>query len=219
MAKNGDQSRTKMRFLKAFEFLMSTQRLTSTEKLVMIVICRFWPNPFWDSNASIAKSLGISVRYVEKIIKSLATKGFIKRGYAHTKRNGRLHTVRVILPLCFPEPCRLKINWVKQTEHMDGQQAEHPDGERPNSSSFLPEQTDDLLEKNRRINTKATPSPLPTEGQAPALLEDIKIKVKKGIVKFCNTFGGSKIFSPLPQKDFEKKRHKQIKAVLADEKK
>ena len=190
-------------FARAYDFLLKDSNLTSAEKLVMIIICRYWPRPYWDTNEQIAKDLGFTERYVEKIIKSLADKKYIKRGYAHTTKNDRPHTVRVIVPKCFPEQSNAKIKWVK-TEHMDGQDTEHTDGNSPNSSSFLPEHTDDLLERNRKeiekSNKKAMPTPLPAEGQAPALLKTTK----------------SKQLSP---EEFEQRKQQQLKALLKDKKK
>jgi hypothetical protein len=142
----------------------------------MIIICRYWPNPYWDTNAQIAKDTGYGERYIEKIIKSLVTKGYIKRGFSHAARSGRPHTVRVIEATCFPVKSNAKIKWVKP-EQMDGKDTEQSDGKRPNSSSAPPEQMGDLLKRNRRIKDKeATPSPLPAGGQAPALLKKAEIE-------------------------------------------
>ena len=156
--------------MKAYNFLLNKPGLTSAEKLVMIVVCRFWPNPYWDSNSEISKALGFTERYVERVVKSLADKGVIKRGYAHMVRNGRPHTVRVIVPRCFPEIPNRRIKWVKP-EHTDGEQPEHVDGHCPNSSSFLPEHTVDLLDENKR-GKEIAPEPLPGGGQAPAQKRD-----------------------------------------------
>ena len=102
----------------------------------------------------------------------------IKQGYAHTTKKGRQHTVRVIVPKCFPFKSNAKIKWVKQPVHMDGQHTEDMDGNCPNNSSFLPEQSDDLLERSKKEinkrNKMAMPSPLPAEGQASALLKTPK---------------------------------------------
>lgn len=202
-------------FMKAHPFLLERTDLTSAEKLVMIVVGRFWPNPYWGTNIKISKELGFTERYIEKVVKSLADKGVIKRGYAHTTKNGRPHTVRVIAPLCFSEKCKLNINWIKP-EHTDGQQTEHIGGGCPNNSSFLPEQSDDLLEKNRQRNRKATPTPLPAGGQAPALLDNQengqqtkleRLKAKLGL-------GGRKTFQPLSKAKFKRCKQKQIKALL-----
>lgn len=197
MAKQAVNQETTIPFMRAFCFLLNMKDLTSAEKLVLIVICRFWPNPYWDSNEEIARSLGFTERYIEKVVKSLADKGIIKRGYAHIIKNGKPHTVRVIVPKCFPCKSSYKINWIKP-EQMDGQQTEHKDGHRPNNSSFLPEQMDDLLEKNRKVNKKATPTPMPAE-QASALLTDKKTK-------------------SLTPEELEKERQRQIRAVRAAEK-
>lgn len=191
MAKEAKNQKPGIPFMKAYNFLLNKPSLTSAEKLVMVVVCRFWPNPYWDSNGEVARSLALSERYIEKVVKSLADKGVIKRGYAHITKNGRPHTVRVIVPRCFPKTPGHKVKWVK-TEHMDGQQTEHIDGDCPNNSSFLPEQLDDLLDKNRQINRKTAPTPLPAGGQAPALLEDRKKDAQAEVEQFKNSFGSSK---------------------------
>jgi len=156
--------------MKGYNFLLNKAGLTSAEKLVMIVVCRFWPNPFWASNGEVAKALGFSERYVEKVIKSLAEKRIIKRGYAHIVKNGNPHTIRILMPRCFPKIPGHRIKWLKP-EHMDGKQSEHTDGHCPNNSSFLPEHMAPLLEENRR-GKEITPEPLPGGGQAPAEKRD-----------------------------------------------
>lgn len=166
MAKETENIKAEIPFMKAYNFLLNKAGLTSAEKLVMIVVCRFWPNPYWASNGEVSKALGFTERYVEKVIKSLAEKRIIKRGYAHVDRNGRPHTIRVIIPCCFPKIPGHRIKWVKP-EHMDGGQTEQMDGCCPNNSSFLPEHTDDLLDNNRRERERP-PEPLPGGGQAPA---------------------------------------------------
>jgi hypothetical protein len=159
-------------FARAYNFLLKDKKLTSAEKLVMIVICRYWPSPYWGTNQHTAEDLGFSERYIEKVIKNLAGKGYIKRGYAHTTKNDRPHTVRVIVPKCFPGKSKAKIKWMKPPEHVDGQHTEHMDGDCPNNGSFLPEHTDDLLDRNRKINRKAMPAPLPAKGQASTLQDN-----------------------------------------------
>jgi hypothetical protein len=122
---------TDIPFMKAYKLLLNKAGLTSAEKLVMIVICRFWPNPYWDSNSEVAKTLCFTERYVEKVIKSLSEKRMIKRGYAHIDKGGNPHTVRVIVPCCFPKIPGHKIKWIKP-ERMDGGQTEQVDGYCPN---------------------------------------------------------------------------------------
>lgn len=134
---------------------------------------------YWGSNSTIAKKIGHSERYVEKLAERLAKKRWIRRGYAHKSHNGELRTVRVIIPLCFPEKYKCLINWISP-EQTDGQQTEQQDGITPNNRTFLPEQQDDLLERNREKNKKATPSPLPASGQATALQDkrqEVELKI------------------------------------------
>ena len=177
-------------FARAYNFLLKDKNLTSAEKLVMIVVCRYWPNPYWAANKQIAEDLGFTERYVEKIVKSLEDKGYIKRGYAHTTKNARPHTVRVIAPKCFPVKSNAKIKWVKPPEHMDGQHTEDMDGNSPNNSSFLPEQPDDLLDRNKKGIKK----------------QCFRHRLSKGRLQHC-------LKSPKPgtQREFEQRRQKMIR--------
>lgn len=190
-------------FAKAYNFLLRDRNLTTAEKLVMIAICRYWPRPYWDTNEHTAEDLGFGERYIEKVIKNLADKGYIKRGYAHTTKKGKPHTVRVIVPKCFPVKSNAKVKWVKQPEHTDGQHTEHIDGNSPNNSSFLPEQSDDLLERSKKEinkrNKKAMPTPLPAKGQASALPKTPKT-------------------TKLSPQEFEQRRQEQIRDLRKSEK-
>jgi len=215
-----DNAKLDLPFAKAYNFLLADTKLTASEKMVMIIVCRYWPNPYWDTNAQIAKEIGFTERYIEKIIKRLANKRYIKRGFAHTTRNYRPHTVRVIVPRCFGFNPPKKIKWI-QPEQMDGQQTERVDGQFPNKRTQSPEHTDDLLERKREkeanLNRKATPAPLPARGQASALLEDREMEQKTNIEQFKQKFGiGAKREQrkhPSPA-EFEKKKQQQIKALL-----
>lgn len=216
MAKEAENQKTKMTFMKAYGFLLERADLSSAEKLALIVVCRYWPNPYWDSNAEISRTLGCTERYIEKVVKSLADKGIIKRGYAHITINGKPHTVRVIAPLCFPKTSCCKINWVKP-ERMDGEQTEHMDGNCPNNSQLAPERSDDLLEKSRGINRKATPAPLPAEGQAPALLRHRTEEEQAQIERFKKKHGvgGWQRTPQLTPEQKEQRKQEQIKELLA----
>jgi hypothetical protein len=213
MNKQVKERKTDIPFMKAYNFLLDKANLTSAEKLVMIVVCRFWPNPYWDSNCQVAKALGFTERYVEKIIKSLADKRIIKRGYAHIERNGRPHTVRVIMPCCFPKIPGYRIKWVKP-EHMDGGQTEHMDGCYPNNSSFLPEQKDDLLEENRQ-GKEITPEPLPGGGQAPAEKKEPGQQTNAPQSKINNFRIHRRRQTPkLTPVEMEQRKQDQLKALL-----
>jgi len=135
------------------------------------------------------------------IINRLAKKGYIKRGYDHTNKNGKPHTVRVIAPFCFPEKCKKIINWVS-TEQQFGQQTEQQFGFTPNNGSFSTEQQFDLLERNKKVNKNATPAPLPVAGQASALSPIFKTTSKPVQL------------SPV---EFEESRQRNRKALLTAE--
>lgn len=202
--KINDKTKSDLPFAKAYNFLLEDHNLASAEKLVMIVICRYWPRAYWDTNEHTAEDLGFSERYIEKVIKSLAGKGYIKRGYAHTTRNNRPHTVRVIVPKCFPIKSNAKVKWIKQPEQLDGQHTEHTDANRPNSCSFLPEQPDDLLERSKKEikkrNRKAMLAPLPAKGQASALQKNSEPQTP-----------------PMTPEQFEQEKHRQIQALRTTE--
>jgi predicted transcriptional regulator len=200
MAEKSENSKSTIPFMRAYEFILKISELTPAEKLVMIVVCRYWPNPYWDSNGEIARALNFGERYVEKIVKRLADMGIIKRGYAHTTKNGRPHTVRIIAPQCFSVKSKFKINWI-QPEHTDGQQTEHIDGDSPNNRPFLPEQQADLLDKNRKINRKATPPPSPAKGQASAL-------PKKKDASPASTFIKRKPHKPMSSAELARRKQK-----------
>jgi len=204
---------TDIPFMKAYNFLLNKAGLTSAEKLVMVVVCRFWPNPYWDSNAEVAKALGFTERYAEKIIKSLAEKRIIKRGYAHMDRNGRPHTVRVIVAACFPKIPGHRIKWV-EPEQLDGQQPEHMDGCCPNSRPFLTEQPDDLLDESTR-GKESTPSPLPAGGQATPC-KDKDAGQDPRVARFTRRFGNRprRRAPGLTPAELEDRKRTQLKALL-----
>jgi hypothetical protein len=178
-------------FVKAYTFLLEKKDLKPAEKLVLIIICRFWPSPFWGSNSTIAKNLGCSVRYVERLLKKLKCKGFIKSGYAHKDRDGKNHTVRVIVPLFFSEKCKLP------TGQFDGQHTGQNDGSIPTNLSKTTDQLTDLIERNRKENREATPLPLPALEQAKALKEKMAMPKMR-----------------MTEQEFQERRRKQIKALM-----
>ncbi len=167
----GKPQKSKLPFMRAYDFLLEKKDLKSAEKLVLTVICRYWPNPYWDSNLTIAENIGFTERYIEKILNKLTKKKYIKKGFAHTDKGGKPHTVRVIVPLCFSEKCQKIIKWLSP-EQQDGQQTEQKDGLTPNKRLFSTEPQDDLLDNKKKLNIKVTPAPLPGRGQSSALLED-----------------------------------------------
>ena len=45
-----DNAKLDLPFAKAYNFLLADTNLTASEKLVMIIVCRYWPNPYWGTN-------------------------------------------------------------------------------------------------------------------------------------------------------------------------
>ena len=58
-------------FVKAYSHIMHHPYLTPGERLVLTIICRFWPNQCWMSNDTIAYETGLSKRHVQKCIARL----------------------------------------------------------------------------------------------------------------------------------------------------
>ena len=62
------QQKVEIPFMRAYDFVMSDPNLLPAEKLVLIVVGRYWPRPCWQSNERIAEACGFSKRYVEKLV-------------------------------------------------------------------------------------------------------------------------------------------------------
>ncbi len=205
-----------MPFAKAYDFLRQDKKLKPAEKLVMFEVCRYWPNPYWGTNLTIAQNIGCSERYAEKLIGHLVKEKRIHRGFAHTDKDGKPHTVRVIVPLCFPEKCSKIIKW-STPEQPFGQHTEQQDGKPPNNGTISPEQQSDLLDNKKEMNNKAMPAPLPAIGQASALpIDNEKLSEVK---RFSKVFGngGRQPLSGQELENRQKKLNQQIKALRANE--
>jgi hypothetical protein len=205
------RQKTEIPFMKAYDFIISDPKLLPAEKLVIIVVFRYWPKPCWQSNERIAEACGFSKRYVEKLIKGLAAKSYIRRGYTNIRKNGRLLTCRVIVPLRFPKQTGYQVQWV-QTEPQDGQATVLQDDPKPNGSSQTTAPQDDQLDKNRRRNRNAAPTPLPACGQASALHPESAEYVNKVKKKLSI---GKKSHRALTEKEIQDRKQKQLKALLS----
>ncbi|MBN1786949.1 MAG: helix-turn-helix domain-containing protein [Sedimentisphaerales bacterium] len=205
-------------FVKAYTFLLEKKDLKPAEKLVLFTVCRFWPQPCWHSNATIAEIVGFSVRWVEKVLKSLKTKGYIKAGYAHRQKEGKYDTLRIIRPACLPGKCQMPDNITfKEPDLSAGIATDLQTGQPPTNQSQMTDLQTDLLERNRRENRKATPLPLPVAEQAKAL-EDQQSSSGTERVSYSEVIG-QKILRRVPQltpQEFDRRRREQIKALLAD---
>jgi hypothetical protein len=210
---------TSLLFVRAYDFLLERNDLKPAEKLILILVCRYWPSPCWDSNATIAKRLGFSTRRVERLLKKLKSKKVIKTGYGHRTRSGKNHTVRIMVPLCIPGKCVLT-DFKIDTGQDDGRPAGRNDGSIPSNLSQTTVKMADLLERNRKKIERSTPHlqifkfelsegagstplPLPAKGQAKALIENNAISASR---PFKRTF--------LSAQEFEERRRKQIKALM-----
>jgi len=175
------KTKSDLPFMRAYNILLERKDLTPAEKLVLTVICRYWPSPFWGSNSTIAANIGCSVRRAERLLKRLKCKGFIKAGYAHRNRNGKNHTVRVIVPLCMPVKCVLT-DFKIDTGQIDGQNTGQNDGSTPSIQSQTTVNSADLLERSRKRIERARSLPLPALGQAKTLTENqLKERIRKQI--------------------------------------
>jgi len=210
---NNKKTKASMPFIKAYQFLLERKDLKSAEKLLLITLCRFWPSPFWGSNATLADMLGISLRRVERILKRLKSKKFIKAGYAHKPRDGKNHTVRVIVPLCMPEKCVMKD--FEDAEQIDGCQTELNDGSIPSNCVKSTVKQADLIERNRRMNIKATALPLPAQTQAKPLIKNNEPPAVPIVRNFSQVLKGTlHKASPLTESEFERRRQEQIRRLI-----
>jgi len=206
------QQKTEAPFMRAYDFVMRDPNLLPAEKLVVMVVWRYWPRPSWQSNGRIAEACGFSKRYVEKLIKGLAEKSYLKRGYAHERRNGKLFTCRVIVPLRFPKQIDNQIQWV--TVPQDGQATVPQDDPRPPCSAQTTAPQGDQLDMKRKENRNAAPAPLPAGGQAPALLPERSKEVVEYVDQIKTKLGiGKKAHRALTEKEFQDRKQKQRKAL------
>jgi hypothetical protein len=75
--------------------------------------------------------------------------------------------------------------------------------------------TNNTTIKDTTGKTIAPPAPLPAGGQAPAALEDRKHAAQSNISRFCKNFGTGKKWQPPSEKEFNKRRARQHKALAA----
>jgi hypothetical protein len=113
---NKPNEKTPFPFARAYDFILADKHLCAAEKLVLIEICRYWPNPCYEAAKTIAQKTGMDKRYVRNLITGLTQgtekrtklgkpprKAYIARAYSHYQKNGQSLTVRVIKCLCFPD--------------------------------------------------------------------------------------------------------------------
>ena len=89
-------------FIKLHEFILMDKNLTPAEKILMSVMFRYdtgKPPKCWQSNATLAKTCGISTRWVRKLIESLMKKNYVWRELATRIIDGKPKTARVVVPL------------------------------------------------------------------------------------------------------------------------
>jgi len=209
-----------MPFIRAYNTLLARTDLTPAEKLVLCVICQYWPSPFWGANSAIAESLGFSAVYIEKLIKRLKQKGIIKAGYAHRNRDGKHHTVRVVVPLCLPGKCVLSDTKISPIQ-LEGTSTIQEDGAVPSNQTQTPLQSYDLLERNRKENIKATSLTLPALGQSKTLAENRDARQSQPlrpttpiVRNFSQVLKGSLHYVPtLTPEELEKRRQEQIRKL------
>jgi hypothetical protein len=223
-------SKTPFPFARAFNFLLADKHLCAAEKLVMVEICRYWPEPFYESAATIASHIGLNPRYVRNIITGLTQgtktrerlgkpprKCYLKRAYAHYKRNGQTLTVRVIKPLCFPT----EIGARGEPHSARGQ----PGGRTPAATpaalgvreSARGQPPNRYLNRNKiEKEIESQPAPLPAKGQASAVLQDRQVEQQGAIEQSKARFGRPrKEYKPLTDAEFEQKRQMSRKQLLA----
>lgn len=195
-----------------------SSKLSSAEKIVLIALFRFGLKPTTQSNQTLARKTGFSVRWVEKIIERLVVKKVIDRKIRTVKDNGEAKSRRLITPLFGPK--KYSVDFLPTVQSF-GQQPNSKTGSNRMVRREATERSDDLLEfreekiKEKRIED-ATPSPVSTKGQTPTLLADGEKDAKSGVEQFKHSFGtANRIKSGLSPREFEHRRQQNIKALQA----
>lgn len=81
--------KSKLPFARAYDFIMADRDLTPAEKLVVTEVCRYWPNPCYESAGTIADHCGLDARYVRNLIKGLCQGRAKRKGAGKTQRNAK----------------------------------------------------------------------------------------------------------------------------------
>lgn len=220
-------NKTEYTFSRAFDFLMRDKKLSPAEKLVMIVICRYYPEPYYGSAATLAHDCGLTKRYARQIVAELSyspqtrkakglswRKRYIKRSWAHKKKNGQLWTCRVIKPVCFPseggtivpqggtiEPGGRNYN----TERGEPEYRKNGTIEPPNRT------TRTIRDKNRSGD-----STQPANGQSSSPQKTTEDEQNK--MKFKRPMPEPNISDDLSSPEFQKVNKEKIKALMDSEK-
>lgn len=189
-----ESKKTKMPFIKAYRSIIKDPNLSPAEKLMLVAICAYWPKQkhSTQTNKTLAGVCGITERYTEMLIASLKRKQRIKIEYLHITRNGKSYTVRGIVPIA-PTNQRIRI-----PNNPSVIIPNNPSGDNRTILRNHTEQSFDLLERDKKYNRKATPTPSPLK-QAPALLNK---KIPK---------------ARLTETEFEQRRQQQIKQIKQEE--
>lgn len=111
--------RAKPTFARAYDIILHNSNITAAEKLILIEICRYYPECYYGSNETISHNTGIDKRRVQRLLKRLSTgpakrksqgksrrRAYISRGYSHQKAGGKNYTARVIVPVFLPKTNR-----------------------------------------------------------------------------------------------------------------
>jgi len=104
-------------YAKAYDIILHNQHLSTAERLILILVSRYFPRPCSMSNETIAHHSGLSVRQVQYCLKALSTgptkrtakgaskrRAYIVREYDHILIEGKMYTARLIYPVFLPGP-------------------------------------------------------------------------------------------------------------------
>jgi len=104
-------------YAKAYDIILHNQHLTTAERIILILVCRYFPRPCSMSNETLAHHSGLSIRQVQYCLKALSTgptkrtakgaskrRAYIVREYAHITHEGKTYTARLIYPVFLPGP-------------------------------------------------------------------------------------------------------------------
>lgn len=181
--------KSQLPFARAYDFIMADRNLTPAEKLVVIEVSRYWPNPCYESGATIARHCGLDERYARNLIRGLCQgrvkrtaagkperKAYLKRAYVHVGNDGEVSTCRVIVPLCFPgaDGARIgapDVSGSYESARMSAPGAPIDPGGRaygPTPSAPIGPPNRSSSRNERRNKEERDASPLPAGGQASA---------------------------------------------------
>jgi len=211
-------------YLKIPYHILNIRALGLCEKVLLAHIYSFGEKGCWQSNATLAKIFMTSPRTVSRWVANLSCSGLIQKkspkGYYRTMWAKSHPNVKQASHLWYRKqevqnpdretPVHRAKTCIEGTTKLRGQCAKSGNRLRKNWRT-----TNNKTIKETTVKTTAPPSP-PLPKGAPAVLVERKRAALESVEQFKNRFGlGRQAHQPLSDKEFEKSRQKQRKALLA----